>query len=101
MNSFRCLQCAMLRAVAPLVAVTFAGCAAAPFTVAWQYSEDEPEFALLERCMADELAVARTTGAAEMSGVISRRKAEAMRRVLEVVEAGDTPTEREYRRAGC
>lgn len=88
----------------PLVAfaiATLAGCSAVPLKVAWEYSEDEPEFALLERCVTDELAVARSEGEAEIAEVVSRRRAEAMRKLLEIVDAGDTPTERQYRIAGC
>lgn len=85
----------------PIAIATLAACSSTPFTVAWQYSSDQPEFALLERCISDDLAVAKKKGVAEQAGTVSRRQAEAMRRLLEIVDAGDTPTEREYRRAGC
>ena len=88
-------------AVVALAVATLAGCSATPLTFAWEYSSDEPKFALLERCMGDDLAVAKQTGTAEKSAVVSRRRAEAMRQLLEIVDAGDTPTEREYRQAGC
>jgi len=91
----------MRRAVVAFVVATLAGCSVTPFTVAWEYSDDEPEFALLERCIPDELAAAKERGAAEQADVVSRRQAEAMRRLLEIVDAGNTPTEREYRLAGC
>ena len=92
----------MRRATVILAIAMVAGCSSpTPFTVAWEYADDEPEFALLERCFSDELAVAKSTGVAEISGVVSRRRAEAMRRLLQTIEAGNTPTEREYRRAGC
>ena len=91
----------MRRALAALAITTFTGCSVTPFSVAWEYSDDEPEFALLKRCMAEELALAKADGAAEKVDVIPRRRAEAMRKLLEIVDAGDTPTEREYRRAGC
>ncbi len=92
---------AMRRAIAITGVVALTGCSAAPFTVAWNYSEDDPQFELLERCIADELAVARKKGVVEVNEVVSRRQAKAMRRLLEIVDAGDTPTEREYRLAGC
>ena len=84
-----------------LAIATLAGCSAVPLKVAWEYSEGDPEFALLERCVTDELAVARLEGEAEIAEVVSRRRAEAMRKLLEIVDAGDTPTERQYRLAGC
>ena len=64
-------------------------------------SLDPAIVAHLERCIADELAVARTEGVVEVNEVVSRRRAKAMRRLLAIVDAGDTPTEREYRLAGC
>ena len=91
----------MRRAIAVVGVAALTGCSAAPFTVAWNYSENDPQFELLERCIADELAVARTKGVVEVNEVVSRRQAKAMRRLLEIVDAGDTPTEREYRLAGC
>ena len=91
----------MRRALAALALATLVGCSVAPFTVAWEYSDDEPEFSLLERCIADEMAVARAEGVSEKAAVVPRRQAEAMRKLLKIVDAGDTPTEREYRRAGC
>ena len=91
----------MRRALAVLAITTFTGCSVTPFTVAWEYSDDEPEFESLKRCMAEELALAKADGVAEKVDVIPRRRAEAMRKLLEIVDAGDTPTEREYRRAGC
>ena len=92
---------AMRGAIAIFGIAALTGCSAAPFTVAWNYSEDDPQFELLERCIADELAVARTEGVVEVNEVVSRRQAKAMRRLFEIVDAGDTPTEREYRLAGC
>ena len=91
----------MRRALAALALTTLVGCSATPFTVVWEYSDDEPEFSLLERCIADEMAVARAEGVSEKAGVVPRRQAEAMRKLLKIVDAGDTPTEREYQRAGC
>lgn len=87
--------------VVALAVAALMGCSATPFTFAWQYSSDEPQFALLERCIADDLAVAKANGAAEKSEVVSRRRAEGMRRLLAIVDAGDTPTEREYQQARC
>lgn len=92
---------AMRRAIVIFGVAALTACSATPFTVAWNYSEDDPQFELLERCIADELAAARTKGVVEVNEVVSRRQAKAMRRLLEIVDAGDTPTEREYRLAGC
>ena len=90
-----------LLVVVGLVAVMgCAGCAT-PFTVSWEYASEQPEFALLERCFRDELAKAKTTGSADVRNAINRRQAKAMRRLLATVEAGGTPTDRDYRRAGC
>ena len=89
------------QAAVALAVATLAGCSATPFTVAWEYESDEPQFALLERCIADDLAVAKANGAAEKEEVVSRHRAEAMRSLLATVDAGDTPTERQYRLAGC
>ena len=78
-----------------------AGCAT-PLAFSWEYASDQPEFALLvERCLRDELAEAKTTGSAQVREEIPREQAKAMRRLLATIEAGDTPTERDYRRAGC
>lgn len=84
-----------------LAIATLAGCSTTPPKVAWDCSEGDPQFALLERCITDELAVARSEGEAEIAEVVSRRRAEAMQKLLEIVDAGDTPTERQYRLAGC
>ena len=77
-----------------------AGCAT-PFTVSWEYASEQPEFALLEPCFRDELAKAKTTGTADIRNAIDRKQAKAMRRLLATVEAGGTPTDRDYRWAGC
>ena len=91
----------MHEAMAIFGVVALTACSTTPFTVAWNYSEGDPQFELLKRCAADELAVAKAEGVAEMNEVVSRRRAKAMRRLLAIVDAGDTPTEREYRLAGC
>ena len=88
-------------AAVALAIAALTGCSATPFTFAWEYSSDEPQFALLERCMGDDLAVAQQTGMAEKSTVVTGRRAEAMRKLVQIVDAGDTPTERQYRLAGC
>ena len=89
------------QAAVALAVASLAGCSATPFAGAWEYSDDEQAFAMLERCIADDLAVAKASGTAEKSEVVSRRRAEAMRQLLAIVDAGDTPTEREYQQAGC
>ena len=93
-------MCRLLVVVGLVAVVACAGCAT-PFTVSWEYASDQPEFALLERCFRDELTEARTTGSAETRDAITRKQAKAMRRLLATVEGGGTPTERDYRRAGC
>lgn len=51
----------------------------------------------LRRCFGS--AVSAATEATSME--VTRREARALRRVLEKVEAGETPTEAEYAQAGC
>ena len=68
----------------------------------FEYAEDDVEFAMLQRCFEVELKEARASGSVvTWSDVVSRKQASAIRRLIEKVESGVTPTENDYVKAGC
>ena len=72
-----------------------------PFEVHWRYAEGDGKFELVQRCYEGDAVFTRSDESAERKGTLSRRRAEALRRLIEKVDAGEIPTERDYRRAGC
>ena len=89
---------AMRRTMAILGVALIGGCLGTePFAVNWRYAEGDGKFELIERCYGDDAIFAAKEG----KGTLSRRRAEALRRLIEKVDAGQVPTERDYRKAGC
>ena len=72
-----------------------------PFEVNWRYAEGDGKFELVQRCYEGGAIFSRSEQAAEQKGTLSRRRAEALRRLIDKVDAGEIPTERDYRKAGC
>ena len=93
---------AMRWAMAILGSALVGGCLGTePFTVNWRYAAGDGKFELIERCFDDDAIFAETEGSTKRKGTLSRRRAEALRRLIEKVDAGQVPTERDYRKAGC
>ena len=51
--------------------------------------------------MTTTLSSDRSKAPTERKGKLPRRRAEALRQLIEKVDAGEIPTERDYRKAGC
>ena len=92
----------MRRTMAVLGVCVVGGCAGIePFEVSWRYAEGDGKFELIERCYDDDAIFDRSKAPTERKGKLPRRRAEALRQLIEKVDAGEIPTERDYRKAGC
>ncbi len=79
--------------------LTVTGCS---WSTHFEYAEGDVEFEMLQRCFEVELKEARASGSVVIwSEVVSRKQARAIRRLMEKVEGGVTPTENDYVKAGC
>ena len=93
---------AMRRTMAILGVALIGGCLGTePFAINWRYAAGDGKFELIERCYGDDAIFAAKEDSTEGKGTISRRRAEALQRLIEKVDAGQVPTERDYRKAGC
>ena len=99
-GGFRCC-------VVGLATAALAGCCAfEPYRqlVTWDVNKDDPRVAVLQKCFPLEIRASYVSPEQKIEGsatILERDEADAFFRLVELVKAGQTPTERDYTNAGC